>query len=257
MEWRFIDSGFADGATNMAVDDALLDSVRQGISPPCLRVYRWAPAAVSLGRNQAVTDLMCEQAQTLGIDIVRRPTGGRAVLHDGEFTYSFIGGSRHGFAESIDGAYAQLAVPLIETMTRLGIRHGHPGGREVRGESAAVSCFASFARADLAVSDQKLVGSAQARRGDSFLQHGSFLVKPDTEKWRVLFGEAALIGATSLWDLGGQAFPWEDWVSALQTSFAAAFGVRFRFDHLTADEQDRASAAHARWAVFTASPNPT
>lgn len=256
MEWRFIDSGFADGATNMAIDDALLDSVRLGDAPPCLRVYRWAPPAVSLGRNQEATDMLKAQAQSLGIDVVRRPTGGRAVLHDGEFTYSFIGSSRQGFAESIDGAYAQLAVPLIETMTRLGVRHGHPGGREVRGESSAVSCFASFARADLAVSDQKLVGSAQARRGDSFLQHGSFLVRPDTEKWRVLFGEAALVGATSLWDLAGHEFPWEDWVSALQTSFAAAFGVRFRFDALTDAEQNRAATARERWGIFTATATP-
>jgi lipoate-protein ligase A len=249
MEWRFLDTGYADGAMNMAIDDALLDSVRQGQSLPCLRVYRWSPPTVSLGKNQAATDDLVATAQALGLGVCRRPTGGRAVLHEGEFTYSFVGSSRHGFAESIDKAYAQLSVPLIDTLTRLGVRHGQPGGAEVRGEAGAVSCFASLARADLSVSDQKLVGSAQARRGDSFLQHGSYLVRPDLDHWQALFGEAALLGATSLWDLAGSEFPWEDWVSALQTSFSAAFGVRFRFGDLTADEWERAQAAHARWQI--------
>jgi lipoate-protein ligase A len=249
MEWRFIDSGYADGAMNMAIDDALLDSVRLGTSMPCLRVYRWAPPAVSLGKNQVATDEMVATARSLGLDVCRRPTGGRAVLHEGEFTYSFVGSSRHGFAESIDKAYAQLSVPLSETLTRLGVPHSQPGGAAVRGEASAVSCFASFARADLAVSDQKLVGSAQARRGDSFLQHGSYLVRPDLDHWQALFGVEALVGATSLWDLAGSEFSWESWVSALQTSFAAAFGVRFRFDRLTDDEVARAQAAYDRWQV--------
>jgi lipoate-protein ligase A len=253
MEWRFIDTGYADGAMNMAVDDALLDSVRLGQSLPCLRVFRWAPPAVSLGKNQEATDGMIATAADLGLGICRRPTGGRAVLHEGEYTYSIVGSSRDGFAETIDKAYAQVSVPLMDTLTRLGVRHSQPGGAAVRGESSAVSCFASFARADLAVSDQKLVGSAQARRGDSFLQHGSFLVRPDLDHWQALFGEAALVGATSLWDLAGREFTWEDFASAIQTSFAAAFGIRFAFSELTADERERAAAGRSKWLVGGAS----
>lgn len=251
MEWRFLDTGYADGARNMAIDEALLDSVRLGESPPVLRVYRWSPPTVSLGKNQAATDDLVTTAASLGLGVCRRPTGGRAVLHEGEFTYSVVGSSRHGFAESIDQAYAQIGVPLSDTLTRLGVRHSQPGGAQVRGDGSAVSCFASLARADLAVSDQKLVGSAQARRGDSFLQHGSFLVRPDPDHWQALFGEAALVGATSLWDLAGREFSWEDWVSALQTSFAAAFNVRFRFATLSEAEGARADAAYDRWALGT------
>lgn len=249
MDWRFIDTGFAEGAMNMAIDDALLEQHRTGHSPPILRVYRWDPAAVSLGRNQQPDETMAATARAHGVDVIRRPTGGRAVLHDGEFTYSFIGSTRFGFGESIDKAYAQLAAPLAATLASLGIAHGAPGGATVRGDSGAASCFASFTRADLAVSEQKLVGSAQARRGDSFLQHGSFLVRPNVRLWQALFGTDALMGATNLLALAGRNLGWEEWVAALSARFAEAFGITFSPGALSPDEQALAVARRSRWLV--------
>lgn len=247
--WRFIDTGFADGALNMAVDDVLLDSHRQGLSPPVLRIYRWQPAAVSLGKNQAPATEMVATARAHGVDVVRRPTGGRAVLHDGEFTYCFVGSTRFGFAETIDRAYAQLAAPLADTLTRMGIDHGHPGGADVRGDTKADSCFASFTRADLAVSEQKLIGSAQARRGDSFLQHGSLLVRPNVRLWQALFGLEALMGATNLLALAGRNPSWAEWCEALKRSFEAAFDVRFDVGGLSAAEAALAEERRASWQI--------
>lgn len=247
--WRFIDTGFADGALNMAVDDVLLDSHRLGQSPPVLRVYRWQPAAVSLGKNQSPATEMVTTARAQGVDVVRRPTGGRAVLHAGEFTYGFVGSTRYGFAETIDKAYAQLAAPLADALTRMGIDHGHPGGADVRGDTKADSCFASFTRADLAVSEQKLIGSAQARRGDSFLQHGSLLVRPNVRLWQALFGVEALMGATNLLALAGRNPRWGEWVEALKASFEAAFGIRFAVGGLRDDEVALAAERRAKWLV--------
>src|SRR5436190_510424 len=99
--WRFIETESCPGYINMAVDEALLDSYIANDSEPVLRFYRWEKPTLSLGRNQKVSEINLKGCNTEGIDLVIRPTGGKAVLHDSEFTYSFISGKKNEMPENI------------------------------------------------------------------------------------------------------------------------------------------------------------
>ena len=121
--WRFLNSGRADGATNMAVDEAILEGVGRGSSPPTLRVYAWEPPTVSIGHSQkASIELDLEACGRWGFDVVRRATGGRAVLHAGELTYSVVGSSGEPpLGGSIAESYQAIANGLLLGLTELGV----------------------------------------------------------------------------------------------------------------------------------------
>ena len=162
----------------MAVDEALLASVRSG-APPVLRFYRWEPACLSLGRNQPARgryDLGAIRAR--GLDVVRRPTGGRAVLHDRELTYSVV--VRDGVLGSPRAAYAQINRALAAGLRRVGVPAELQGrtGRRAPAPSLA-PCFREPAEGEITAGGRKLIGSAQFREGKTILQHGSLLLEGD------------------------------------------------------------------------------
>jgi lipoate-protein ligase A len=168
----------------MACDLALLAGVADG-APPALRFYRWNPPALSLGHFQADTDVDHDACRRLGVEVVRRPTGGRALLHGGDLTYAVALARPSGDAGKVDAVYRYLARGLIAGLARLGVdaaiaRHDGPAGPV---------CFASQQGADLRVGDRKLCGSAQVRRGGAVLQHGSVLLR------RLAFDETDLLVA--------------------------------------------------------------
>ena len=177
---------------NMALDEALYEAVAAGESPPVLRLYRWEPAAVTLGYAQrsknAVNLSACKDN---GIDIVRRSTGGRAVLHKDEVTYALIAPVDDPlFVGGILKSYRAIATPLQRLLIKLGIeaelvpaRHG------VQGTSNDI-CFTAPASYELAVNGQKIAGSAQKRNERAFLQHGSIPVDLDLELLATLLGGA-------------------------------------------------------------------
>ena len=177
--WRLIRSGPMPGAMNMALDDALLQTVAAGESPPVLRLYRWQPATLTLGYAQKVdagVDLTaCEKA---GVDVVRRPTGGRAVLHDREVTYAVITPCAPPFAVSVAHNYRVIAEVLRNTL-----RHFGPPAELVPGKPRAQQgqavCFTAPAQHELLVAGCKVAGCAQKRRGGAFLQHGSIPLELD------------------------------------------------------------------------------
>jgi lipoyl(octanoyl) transferase len=190
-QWRVVYGcggglGAADGVTNMAVDAALLESVRAGASP-VLRFYRWTPACLSLGRNQPARGRYdIASAARRGIDVVRRPTGGQAVLHDDELTYAVIAPvSAIGRPRA---AYAAINRALVAGLRRVGVRatlagaglspgvgrRGDPGVAAGRDWDAA--CFRRAERGEVAVEGAKLIGSAQRMEARTILQHGSILV---------------------------------------------------------------------------------
>lgn len=189
-----------DGATNMAMDAALLESVKAG-APPVLRLYRWSPACLSFGRNQPARDRYDRAAAaSRGIDFVRRPTGGQAVLHDDELTYAVIAPVA-GIGKP-RAAYRAINEALLEGLSGLGLAAGlagqsratDPGGRSDPGEprlgagpasSASgatrdpdwdAACFRRPERGEVVVGGAKLVGSAQRMEGRTILQHGSILL---------------------------------------------------------------------------------
>src|SRR5690606_29775482 len=166
------------GAWNMALDEALMEAVRAG-ADPVLRFYRWSPRCLSLGRNQpAAQRYDAERLRADGIDVVRRPTGGRAVLHDRELTYSAV------FAEGALGspreAYAAINGALVAGLRRLGVPAALQPRSPVRAPVPSLApCFREPAEGEVVVAGRKLVGRGRYREAGVVLQHGSLLFADD------------------------------------------------------------------------------
>lgn len=186
--WRLLDTPPAAGAWNMAVDEVLLVSVRGG-GPPTLRFYRWSPACLSLGRNQPARDQYdLEAIHARGLDVVRRPTGGRAVLHDRELTYSVT--IPDGLLGSPRATYAAVNRALTAGLRRLGVpaELAPRGGGRAPAPSLA-PCFKEPVEGEIVAGGRKLVGSAQYRENGAILQHGSLLLDGDQAGVRSLLRE--------------------------------------------------------------------
>jgi len=173
LRWRLVDDldRRIDAAGQMAADEALLDAVAAG-APPALRLYRWTRPALSLGRFQPDADVDADACARLGVEVVRRPTGGQGLLHGGDLTYAVAMPIPPGPDGGVDAVYRRLAGGLIAGLAALGVpavvaRHDGPAGPV---------CFAGQQGADLRVGDRKLCGSAQVRRHGAVLQHGSILL---------------------------------------------------------------------------------
>jgi len=178
----------ADGATQMAIDRWLFEQYTQGLHPPTLRFYTWEPIALSLGYHQRqIPDHWRSLTyQNRPVDLVRRPSGGRAVLHQGDLTYAVI---TSGLGPSRKAAYEKICAFLIEGWRSLGVSLHY--GTAGRGYIHNPDCFGTATRADL-VTDRgyKLIGSAQLRRGECILQHGSIRLHPNAALFHQVFGTA-------------------------------------------------------------------
>ena len=169
--------GARTGAWNMARDAELLASHQPG-DDPVLRVYRWQPAAVTVGYNQDFADFARDQIAARGYDLVRRPTGGRAILHADELTYAVIGSSPSPlFGDSLHDTYLKINEALLAFMHQLGVAADISEG-ESREQAGGLVCFRSAGKHEVKVADRKIIGSAQRRPGGVFLQHGSILAGP-------------------------------------------------------------------------------
>ncbi len=196
--WRLIPFLSANGELQMAIDQWLLKQHQSGY-PPTLRFYTWSPSAISLGYHQRKypenwQNLIWENER---IDLVRRPTGGRAVLHHGDLTYAVVAS---GFSRSRIEAYKKICEFMIKGWRNLGIELHY--GTAGRGYINNPNCFGTATGADLVTVDgNKLIGSAQLRRGDAILQHGSMRLKPDKELFKQVFNEELFDGVTLEKDL--------------------------------------------------------
>ncbi|KLU64958.1 octanoyltransferase LipM [Desulfosporosinus acididurans] len=181
--WRYLPYAAASGAENMAIDEALLLMMVQATDPqPVLRFYGWNPAALSLGYAQSYEREVDERAcQAEGIDIVRRPTGGRAVLHQYELTYSVIAPEKDpNVSGTVTESYLKISKALLSGFQALGI----PAEMSVGGvakETTTAACFDAPSWYELVVNGRKLVGSAQMRKEGMLLQHGSILLHFDAD----------------------------------------------------------------------------
>jgi lipoate-protein ligase A len=189
--FRLLVTAPLDGATNMAIDEALLRARIAGSGPPTVRLYAWAPPAVSLGYGQpldgAVDLAACAR---LGIGLVRRPTGGSAILHEGpaaELTYSVVAraGDFAG-AEDLLETYRVLGTALARGLARLGVI-AELVDRVKAPAAAPAFCFGRAGSYELAAAGRKLCGSAQRRQGGAFLQHGTLLLDADPGRLRAVF----------------------------------------------------------------------
>jgi lipoate-protein ligase A len=245
----------------MAVDEALLDRCAGSrVRPqPTIRLYGWSPACLSLGRSQTLP-AACDprERRPREADLVRRPTGGLAVLHDREWTYSIVGRTEGPpLGGSVLDTYHAIAGLLLLALGRLGVdaREAYPAPAHTGSprDATQAACFEQTSAHEITVGGRKLVGSAQARRGDAFLQHGSILLRADSR------ATARAIGSS---DPGGHGV---DLVEALgrrpdRTSFERAlvdavrerFGVELRRGRLADGEATRAARLRA-WKYLAAS----
>lgn len=188
--WRFVHTGNRSSAENMAIDEAMLTAHQEGITPPSVRFYGWNPATLSIGYfQQADKEVDFAALRSRGIGFVRRATGGRAVLHDRELTYSIIVSESYpGIPTSVTEAYRVLSMGLLQGFRNLGLdarmtgvdamdEAEETGASQSAGSSA---CFDSPSRYELVVEGRKIAGSAQMRAKGVILQHGSILLDLDT-----------------------------------------------------------------------------
>jgi lipoate-protein ligase A len=169
-----ITDGALPGSVNMERDALLLARQRPGHGP-VLRVYRWSPPAVTYGYHQAKAAFDREAISARGYDLVRRPTGGRAILHAEELTYAVVGASPSSlFGASLHETYAVINRALLSFLCKLGLTAEVSSGESAADRKSPV-CFQSAGRYEIRVSGRKLIGSAQRRTGGVFLQHGSIL----------------------------------------------------------------------------------
>jgi lipoate-protein ligase A len=185
--WRLIveDRGF-DGAWNMALDRAIQISHARGDSPPTLRLYAWARPTVTLGRFQSEDDVDLRLCADQGIDVARRYTGGRGVLHDDEVTYSVIAGIADGVPRGTTASYRFLCAALVQAYQRLGVPAALTS--RPRGEPSSAACYLHATHADVSLGALKLSGSAQVWHHDTVLQHGSFVIGRDLDREAAVFG---------------------------------------------------------------------
>ena len=233
--WNYIDSGPNLGVYNMAVDEELLARAQAGADRPVLRLYAWQPPAVSLGRFQkSETAVNAEACKRLGFDIVRRITGGRAVLHDRELTYSIIARTDNPlFPGTVLGTYKVIAAGLLAGLRNLGIpaelvARGSRHAERVDKNARDAACFSSPSWYELLVHGRKIVGSAQRRVSGAFLQHGSILMDYDPQlEALVIPGGCAGDVVTSIKRELGRDVPLDVVKEAFVQGFREALGVEF------------------------------
>jgi len=254
MNWRIINSGIADAATNMAVDEAILQAHSAGKVPPTLRFYGWKPAAVSLGYFQrSKSEIDVEQCKKQQIDVVRRLTGGRAVLHAAELTYSIVvREDAPRIPRTITASYCYFSKGLLAGLEQLGVKAEMTVPIAAYGQKkkqpASAACFDAPSYYELTVAGRKLVGSAQVRKNGVILQHGSLLLRfsaehfvdllrMQSEEKREQMMQMLKSRATSLEEVLGRSVTWEEVYRPMPEGFATALGIQLERGELTAEEQ--------------------
>lgn len=246
-KWRFIDSGPADGFDNMAVDLAL---ARCHAGMPVLRLYSWKPPAISLGFHQRLSDLDLDKCRRAGIDVVYRPTGGRAVLHADEVTYAIIlGAGSTLFHERILPVYERISQGILAGLARLDVPldfERAPRLEQAPGAGDLASlCFASSVQYEIGHDGKKMIGSAQRRFDDVVLQHGSILLGREHLQLVDYLAAPASTAARrfmqdktiSLNEISPRPLDYATVAAALQAGFAGHWGIDFVASELTAAER--------------------
>ena len=244
--WRFVvDALPADGAWNMALDRAMQLECAAGRSPATLRLYTWTRPTITVGRFQALDSVDLDACRADGVDVARRFTGGRGVLHDSELTYSVVASVGDGVPRGTAASYRHLCGALVATYERLGMDAELTS--RPRGSSSSGACYLHATHADVSAGAMKLSGSAQVWHRDTVLQHGSFVFSRDVGRESRLFGltpdETAELAATTATfaDLGVDAPDPADLAQLVLEAFEDVFGLGFAPGEPT--ERERLTAA--------------
>jgi lipoate-protein ligase A len=178
--WRLLNTGHLDGATNMAIDEAISRAVQAGAVLPTLRFFGWNPACLSLGQAQPGADVDRAACRALGVEVVRRPTGGRAILHIDELTYSVIApDTEPRVAGTIVDSYRRLSEGLLHGLRLMGVPTQQAERLDGHDRAAGPVCFEVLSNYEIVFNGKKLVGSAQMRKSSVVLQHGTLPLHGD------------------------------------------------------------------------------
>jgi lipoate-protein ligase A len=250
--WRLIETESLAGFVNMAIDEALLDCHISDETPPTLRFYKWEKPTVSIGRNQSLEEINIEECKNLDIDITRRPTGGKAVLHENEFTYSFISGKKYGMPERIFDSYIEISKALIDGFKNLKGNFYFGVGEEPTTKYIKNSfCFASSTVSDLNYNGRKFVGSAQLRKSDSLLQHGSILINLDFKKLAKIFNNYDNNPEfINLSEIIGFTPDYKNIKNCVLAGFKSYFNIQFKSDILSDKEKNLAKNYYDRYKIL-------
>jgi len=249
-DWRLILTPPSPGAWNMALDEAILENIGGENARPTLRLYAWDPPALSLGYAQPASDVDYEALQKYGWDLVRRPTGGRAILHTDELTYSVIAPLNDSHAAgSILESYRTLSQALLRALQILGLpakadkKYDLPPGTKT---NAAV-CFEVPSNYEITVEEKKLIGSAQARRQEGMLQHGTLPLTGDlsritkalfypNDETRFKAAQRLVEHATTVEEVLERKVSWEEAALAFQQGFQEALNLDLKEEKPTVSE---------------------
>lgn len=253
-DWRLIQSDPTSGPRNMAIDEALLQAVKNGDSPPVLRLYSWTPPCLSLGYGQSLDEIDLDRLADAGWGWVRRTTGGKAILHTDEMTYAVIGTNEDPrLSGTILESYLVLSQALANALTRLGLSiRIEP---EMKASSSGLGenpvCFEVPSAYEITSGGKKLVGSAQARKRRALLQHGTIPLYGDlgritdvlhytNEQARQVAGENIVRRATTVERELGKRVEWEEMAEAIQWAFTETLNIRLVPSDLNAEENSAA-----------------
>jgi lipoate-protein ligase A len=257
----------------MAVDEAILENIGRGGAPATLRLYAWSPPCLSLGYSQPFAEVDLDALGRLGWDLVRRPTGGRAILHTDELTYSIAGPHEDPrLVGSVLESYRVLSTALLYALHLLGIQAEsleQPQPAEVPGNPNAAAdrfgpvCFEVPSNYEITVNHKKLIGSAQARRKEGVLQHGSLPLIGDLSRIlqvlrlstleRQQAKERLLARAATASSVLGRSLSWEAASQAIEQAFCERLNLEFEPGEMTPWERRRAQElveqkyAHPQW----------
>lgn len=231
------------GSLNMAVDEHLFRALGGGPAT-VLRFYRWVRPTASLGRGQKAEQVVDREfCGRNGIDIVRRPTGGKLVLHHREITYAVASNDAALFTDTLAGSYKLISSALVLGLKKMGLDAGLAGQAPPSYARGTMPCFTLPARDEVEIGGLKIVGSAQKRAGGAFLQHGSIPVRHDPALLRSvsLYPEKADLRMTSLSEVLGREVGYDWAVERMTAGFAEFFGAELR--PLTLADSDREAVA--------------
>ena len=263
--WRLLLSPPASGAWNMAVDEAILENVVSGDSLPTLRLYAWDPPCLSLGRTQPFTDANIPTLKENGWDIIRRATGGRAILHTDELTYAIIAPKDNPHVSgSVLESYQYLAQALITALEDLGAKVEMKAEKGKGNSNFNPVCFETPSAYEITVNGKKIIGSAQARQKGGVLQHGSLPLTGDLtritealnfsdEKSRQVAAQKLMLSASTLEYALGREIDWGTASKSFTRAFQSVLGIRLVPDDLSESEKSRTSElipkkyAHPNW----------
>ncbi|AKF95232.1 octanoyltransferase LipM [Brevibacillus halotolerans] len=257
-KWRYVVTPPMSPEMNMAIDEAILTLHSQGKVPPTVRFYTWNPATLSIGYFQKMEkEINIDEVKRLGLGLVRRPTGGRAVLHDAELTYSVIVSEDHPqMPKSVTEAYKVISMGLLHGFQKLGLKAemvslATEEEKAKYNSPGSSACFDSPSWYELVVEGKKVAGSAQTRQKGVILQHGSILLDMDvdllfslltfpSERVKERMMNSFKQKAVTINEVSSKPISLEEAIEAFYQGFAEGLGIELVPMDLTAEEQQLA-----------------